>query len=84
MSPSIVRCFTCSGELILNSVSTPAMPFSLVPIGTLCQAVKFSMCIQDGQPVVYTHCWPEALSFSAAALNSFQVFGALLGRGPPS
>ena len=45
-------CCTCSGELIVNSVSMPAKPFSLVPIGTLCQALKFSMCIQDGQPVV--------------------------------
>ena len=52
MSPSIVRCRTCSGELMVNTVSMPAMPFSLVPIGTLCQALKFSMCIQDGQPDV--------------------------------
>ncbi len=33
-------------------VSKPSMPFDLVPIGTLCQALKFSMCIHDGQPVV--------------------------------
>jgi hypothetical protein len=52
MSPSIVRWRTCSGELILNSVSVPAMPFCLVPIGTLCQALKFSMCIHAGHPVV--------------------------------
>ena len=45
-------CRTCSGELIVNCVSSPPMPFSLVPIGTLCQALKFSMCIQDGQLVV--------------------------------
>src|ERR1700682_6401078 len=50
-SESIVRCFTCSGELILNSVSVPAMPLSFVPIGTLCHAEKFSMCIHAGQPV---------------------------------
>ena len=43
---------TCSGELIVNSVSRPPMPFCLVPIGTLCQALKFSMCIHDGQLVV--------------------------------
>ena len=29
------------------------MPFSLVPIGTLCHAEKFSTCTHDGQPVVY-------------------------------
>ena len=30
----------------------PAMPFSFVPMGRLCQAEKFSTCTQDGQPVV--------------------------------
>ena len=58
------------------------MPFCLVPIGTLCQALKFSMCIQEGQLVVYTHCCPEAFSFSAAASTSFQVFGAFSGSRP--
>ena len=67
---------------MVNWVSRPAMPFSLVPIGTLCQALKFSMCVQDGQLVVYTHCCPEALSFSAAAANSFHVLGALFGSRP--
>ena len=52
MSPSIAMCRTCRGEFTLNSVSIPPMPFSFVPMGTLCQAEKFSMCIQDGQPVV--------------------------------
>src|SRR3954469_25534031 len=66
-SASIVMCLTCSGELNVNCVSVPAMPFSLVPMGTLCHAEKFSMCIQDGQPVVYTHSCPAALSFSEAA-----------------
>ena len=78
----MVRCFTCSGELILNSVSVPAMPLSFVPMGTLCHAEKFSMCIQDGQPDVYTHCCPAAFSLSAAAWNSFHVCGGLLGSRP--
>ena len=43
---------TCRGELTVNCVSKPPMPFCLVPIGTLCQALKFSMCIHDGQLVV--------------------------------
>ena len=29
-----------------------SMPFSLVPIGRLCQALKFSTCTHEGQPVV--------------------------------
>jgi hypothetical protein len=33
-------------------VSTPAIPFSRVPMGTLCQALKFSMCTQDGHALV--------------------------------
>ena len=33
-------------------LSKPPMPFCLVPIGTLCQALKFSMWVQDGQLVV--------------------------------
>jgi hypothetical protein len=52
MSASISMCLTCTGELIVNWVSSPAMPFCLVPIGRLCQALKFSTCTQDGQPVV--------------------------------
>ena len=60
----------------MNWVSKPPMPFCLVPIGTLCQALKFSMCTHEGQAVVYTHCCPAAFSFSAAAMNSFHVFGA--------
>ena len=58
------------------------MPFCLVPIGTLCQALKFSMCIHDGQLVVYTHSWPDALSLSAAAITSVQVAGALVRIEP--
>ena len=58
------------------------MPFSLVPIGRLCQALKFSTCTQEGQPVVYTQPCPAAFSFSAALVNSFQVFGALFGSRP--
>jgi len=49
---------------------------------TLCQALKFSMCIHEGQLVVYVHCCPEAFSFSAAASTSFQVLGALFGSSP--
>ena len=56
------------------------MPFCLVPMGTLCQALKFSMCIHEGQLVVYTHCCPAALSFSAAAMTSFQVLGGTGAR----
>src|SRR5688572_30883514 len=81
-SALIEMCFTCSGELILNSVLVPAMPFSRVPIGRLCQELKFSICTHDGQPVVYTHCWPEALSLPAAWPNSFHVFGAFSGSSP--
>ena len=62
MSPSIAIWRTCSGELIVYTVSNPAIPFCLVPIGTLCQALKFSMCIHDGQLVVYGQAWPEAFS----------------------
>ncbi len=45
-------CATWCGELILNWVSSPSIPFDLVPIGRLCQALKFSMWTHDGQPVV--------------------------------
>src|SRR5688572_29187517 len=81
-SASISICATCCGELMRNSVLKPPMPFSCVPIGRLCQALKFSMCTHDGQPVEYTHCWPEALSLPAATANSFQVFGAFSGSSP--
>src|SRR5687767_5080563 len=82
MSPSMLMWRTCSGELMANRVSRPPKPFSLVPIGTLCQALKFSMCIQDGQLVVYGQEWPDAFSFSAAATTSFQVLGGLFGSRP--
>ena len=49
---SIATWRTCSGELIVNCVSKPPMPFCLVPIGMLCQALKFSTCLQEGQLVV--------------------------------
>jgi hypothetical protein len=52
MSESISMCLTCTGELIVNWVSSPAIPFCRVPIGRLCQALKFSTCTQEGQPVV--------------------------------
>ncbi len=48
----MLRCFTCVGELMVKRVSRPPKPFCSVPIGTLCQALKFSMCTQDGQLVV--------------------------------
>jgi len=51
-SPSMVTWRTCSGELMVNCVSKPPMPFCFVPIGTLCQALKFSTCVHDGQLVV--------------------------------
>src|SRR5579859_8116767 len=81
-SPSIWICRTCRGSLNVNRVSVPARPFSLVPIGMLCQAAKFSMWIHDGQLVVYTHACPAARSLSASARNSFHVFGGLFGSSP--
>ena len=41
-------------EFTVNCVSKPPMPFCFVPIGTLGQALKFSMCTQEGHEVVST------------------------------
>ena len=73
---------TWSGLLMRNSLSMPPSPFSLVPMGTLCQAEKFSMCTHEGHVVVYAHCAPEALSLSAYSTSSFQVRGGLFGSSP--
>ena len=45
-------CFTCTELLMVNSVSVPAKPLAIVPIGWSCQAEKFSIWTQDCQPVV--------------------------------
>src|SRR5436190_458028 len=82
MSPSMVMCLTCRGELIWNCASKPAIPFSRVAIGTLCQALKFSICSHEGQLVVYGQACPEAFSLSAMTRNSFHVFGGLVGSRP--
>src|SRR5260221_2130742 len=75
-------CFTWSGLLNLSSVSSPAMPFTLVASGTLWMALKFSNCVQVGQAVVSGHSMPAAFSFFAASIVSGQVTGGLSALGP--
>src|SRR6185312_3015978 len=75
-SASIAIWRTWSGVLNVKTVSSPAIPFSFVPMGTLCHAEKFSMCVHEGHPVVYTQPCPAAFILSASAMNSFQVLGA--------
>src|SRR5258707_15593426 len=75
-------CFTWSGLLNLSSVSSPAMPFTLVASGTLWMALKFSNCVQVGQAVVSGHSMPAAFSFFAASIVSGQVTGGFAGASP--
>ena len=62
-------------SLKVNSVSKPAKPFSLVPIASLCQALMFSMCTQDCQPLEKPQLYPASISFFEAASISDQVSG---------
>src|ERR1022692_1414608 len=75
-------CRTCTGPLNVSLVSSPPKPFSLVPKGMLCHALKLSNWTHDCQPVVNPQDMPAALSFSAATPTSGQVFGGLLGSSP--
>src|SRR3954453_18415216 len=72
------RCFTCSGELKVRTVSKPSRPLALVPIGTLCHAENCSMCAHDAQALEKPQVsWPAAFSFLAASKTSGQVLGIL-------
>src|SRR5689334_10064051 len=75
-------CRTCNGELISNWVSSPAMPFTLVAIGTLCQALKFSIWVQVIQAAVKPQAAPAPRIFFAASNTSGQVFGGFEGSSP--
>jgi hypothetical protein len=73
---------TCSGLLTCNRVPRPPKPLLSVANSTLCQAEKFSSCVQLIQLVVNGHLWPEALSLPAASATSGQVLGGLFGSRP--
>jgi hypothetical protein len=60
------------------------MPLSSVAIGRLWKAEKFSILIQDGQPVVTPHGILRSSSLRAAASSSGQVAGALSVSSPAS
>src|SRR6266852_945137 len=78
MSMRFWMCLTWSGLLNLSSVSSPAMPLTLVASGTLWMALKFSNCVQVGQAVVSGHSMPAAFSFFAASIVSGHVKGGLV------
>src|SRR5258705_10338855 len=74
---------TCSGLLILSSVSRPPRPLALVASGTLWIALNCSNCAHVGHAVVKPHGLALAARiFWAAARRSVQVWGGLLGSSP--
>src|SRR5580658_4760572 len=73
---------TTVGLLKVSSASGPPRPLSLVPIGKLCQALKFSICAQLTQAEVKPQGCPAARSFFAASNISGQVTGGFSGSSP--
>ena len=61
----------------------PPKPFSLVPMGWLCQAEKFSSWIQEIQPVVKPHlAAPDSMILLENASTSSQVLGGVSRSRP--
>ena len=58
------QCFSWTGPLTVSFEFMLPKPFSLVPIGWLCQAEKFSSCTHEIQPVVKPHlAAPDSMIF---------------------
>ncbi len=75
-------CRTAVGLLISSTASGPSSPLTLVASARLCQALKFSICVQLTQAAVKPHGTPPARSFFAISKVSGQVLGALSGSSP--
>src|SRR4051794_12264787 len=81
-SARLAICVTTSGLSISSFASGPPRPFASDAIGRLCQALKFSICVQLIQAEVKPHGAPAARNFFATSKVSGQVFGGLFGSSP--
>src|SRR5215472_5702954 len=70
------------GLLNSSAASGPSSPFALLASWTLCQALKFSICVQLTHAAVKPQGTPPARSFFAASNVSGQVLGGLSGSSP--